>query len=196
MEQQDIEMSHIVTTDNNMYENISDKSLCEQRLISDISEFKRSQLIGTTCKIKLNNYIKNNNNFELIIEFIDYFSTKFIFNSKYPVSPPSIVYYNGKKIKNIFDTDGNVLLESIKIQNWNEGVWLSTLVFSIELLISKEIEEENNVSNLNSYINNTDIVKDKYGKRKWNNYIEEEKNNHLDYSTSPELEKNLKKLKE
>ena len=195
MEQQDIEMSHIVTMDNNMYENISDKSLCEQRLISDISEFKRSQLIGTTCKIKLNNYIKNNNNFELIIEFIDYFSTKFIFNSKYPVSPPSIVYYNGKKIKNIFDTDGNVLLESIKIQNWNEGVWLSTLVFSIELLISKEIEEENNVSNLNSYINNTDIVKDKYGKRKWNNYIEEEKNNHLDYSTSPELEKNLKKLK-
>ena len=196
MEQQDIEMSHIVTTDNNMYENISDKSLCEQRLISDISEFKRSQLIGTTCKIKLNNYIKNNNNFELIIEFINYFSTKFIFNSKYPVCPPSIVYYNGKKIKNIFDTDGNVLLESIKIQNWNEGVWLSTLVFSIELLISKEIEEENNDSNLNSYINNTDIVKDKYGKRKWNNYIEEEKNNHLDYSTSPELEKNLKKLKE
>ena len=196
MEQQDIEMSHIVTMDNNMYENISDKSLCEQRLISDISEFKRSQLIGTTCKIKLNNYIKNNNNFELIIEFIDYFSTKFIFNSKYPVCPPSIVYYNGKKIKNIFDTDGNVLLESIRIQNWNEGVWLSTLVFSIELLISKEIEEENNDSNLNSDINNTDIIKDKYGKRKWNNYIEEEKNNHLDYSTSPELEKNLKKLKE
>ncbi len=194
MEQQDIEMSHIVTTDNNMYENISDKSLCEQRLISDISEFKRSQLIGTTCKIKLNNYIKNNNNFELIIEFINYFSTKFIFNSKYPVCPPSIVYYNGKKIKNIFDTDGNVLLESIKIQNWNEGVWLSTLVFSIELLISKEIEEENNDSNLNSDINITDIIKDKYGKRKWNNYIEEEKNNHLDYSTSPELEKNLKKL--
>ena len=196
MEQQDIEMSHIVTTDNNMYEYISDKSLCEQRLINDISEFKRSQLIGTTCKIKLNNYIKNNNNFELIIEFINYFSTKFIFNSKYPVYPPSIVYYNGKKIKNIFDTDGNVLLESIKIQNWNEGVWLSTLVFSIELLISKEIEEENNDSNLNSDINNIDIVKDKYGKRKWNNYIEEEKNNHLDYSTSPELEKNLKKLKE
>ena len=77
MEQQDIEMSHIVTTDNNMYENISDKSLCEQRLISDISEFKRSQLIGTTCKIKLNNYIKNIL-FLININFNNYFQLKYI----------------------------------------------------------------------------------------------------------------------
>ena len=48
-------------------------SECEGRIISDIAEYKRSKLVGNICKIKVNDYSKNNNKFELIIEFISYF---------------------------------------------------------------------------------------------------------------------------
>ena len=168
-------------------------SLCEQRIISDISECKRSKLIGFICQIKINDYKKNNNNeFELIIEFVSYFSIKFIFNSEYPLSPPSIIYNNGSKIKNIFDNNGNILIETIKKENWNKGIWLSTLIFYIELLISKEIDEEKADINQNNIINK----KEKYGKRKWEDYVKETNENNKDNNNSKnELEKDLKRLK-
>ena len=177
---------------------ISDKSdeeisLCEERIISDISECKRSKLIGIICQIKINDYKKNNDNeFELIVEFISYFSVKFIFNSEYPLSPPSIIYYSGLKIKNIFDKNGNLLMETIKKENWNKGIWLSTLILYIELLISKEIDKEKNDINQNN-INNK---KEKYGKRKWEDYLKETNYNYKDENNSKnELDINLKRLK-
>ena len=193
MEPQDIEMNPV--TNNNINEQdglISDMSLCEQRLISDIAEYKRSQIVGTICKTHFNNYIKNNDKFELIIEFINYFSVKFIFDQNYPITPPCIVYHNGLKIKNIFDIHGNVLIESIKKENWNKSIWLSTLVFYIELLISKETEGKSNLE-LNNYSNDR---KEKYGKRKWNDYVNEENKNYLNLNITPQLERNLKRLKD
>ena len=189
MEPEDIEM---LSHSNNNNEDIS---ICEQRIISDISEFKRSKLVGTICQIKLNKYTKNNNGeFELIIEFISYFSVKFIFNLEYPISPPSIIYNDGLKIKNIFDENGNILVETIKKENWNKSIWLSTLVFYIELLITKESNKENNSSDDLSQ-NNIIEKKEKYGKRNWKDYIDEMSDNYENGGTPPELEQNLKKLK-
>ena len=193
MEQQDIEMNPV--TNNNIIEQnglISDISLCEQWLISDIAEYKRSEIVGTICKAHFNNYIKINNKFELIIEFINYFSVKFIFDQNYPITPPNIVYHNGLKIKNIFDMHGNVLIESIKKEKWDKSIWLSTLVFYIELLISKETEGKSNLE-LNNYSNDR---KEKYGKRKWNDYVNEENKNYLNLNITPQLERNLKRLKD
>ena len=194
MDPQDIEMIPTSNNNNNpseQNESISDLSLCEQRLISDIAEYKRSKLVGTICKTHLNNYINNNNKLELIIEFINYFSVKFIFEPKYPISPPCIIYHSGLKVKNIFDINGNVMIESIKKENWNKSIWLSTLVFYIELLISKEIKEKKNLG-MNNHFNS---IKEKYGKRKWNDYVNEENKNYLNLNiTPPQLEINLKKL--
>ena len=181
MEPKDIEMI------NNSENSLEELSLCEQRIISDIAECKRSKLVGTVCKILLKDYKKNNNGeFELIIEYISYFSVKFIFNSEYPISPPSAIYNSGLKIKNIFDNNGNVLIETLKKENWNKGIWLSTLIFYIELLISKEKEEKND-SSIDSSHNTNKNKKEKYGKRNWQNYVNEE--------NEPKLEINLKKEK-
>ena len=188
MEPEDIEMQY-------QSNNIEDISICEQRLISDISELKRSKLVGTICQIKLNKYKQNDNGeFELIIEFVSYFSAKFIFNLEYPLSPPSIIYNDGLKIKNIFDENGNILVETIKKENWNKSIWLSTLVFYIELLITKESNKENNCFDDLSQ-NNIIDKKEKYGKRKWKDYTDEMSENYENGGTAPELEQNLKKLK-
>ena len=176
---------------------ISDEkiSFCENRIKSDISECKRSKLIGKICKININEYKKNNNGeFELIIEFISYFSVKFIFNSKYPMSSPSIVYNNGNKLNNIFDNNGNALVETIKKENWNKGIWLSTLIYYIELLILKEtgqkLKNGNDIRQNNYLIN----IRNKYRKRNWDDYINEV-NKYYENITPPELKINLKKLK-
>jgi len=181
-------------------------TLCEGRLQNDLAEFRRSKIIGKICDIKLNDYKKvGNDSFELIVDFIRYFSVKFIFQSDYPCSPPLIIHERGSKPKNIFDENGNVLIESIKRSNWTPSIWLSTLVCSIELLISSGTNPENHCfSNNNTNNNNQNLTnyfmmakKQKYGKRKWEDYINEYKNNTFNKEASiiPELEKNLKQLK-
>ena len=203
-----------------MEENIENKliSECEGRIKSDIAECKRSKLVGNICQIKLNDCKKiNDDKYELIIEFKSYFSLKFIFDSQYPISPPSITFNDGNKIKNIFDENNNVLVETIKKENWNKSIWLSTLIFYIELLISRETgenseahsspeapnqnqnknqsqnENQNNQNNQNSIINKNE----KYGKRNWKDYLDETNENYKNGdSEAADLEKNLKKSKE
>ena len=181
-------------------------TLCEGRLLNDLAEFKRSKIVGKICQIKLNDYIKTDSGtFELIVEFASFFSVKFIFSSDYPCSPPLIIYEKGLKPKNIFDNDGNVFIESIKKSNWTPSIWLSTLVYSIELLISSGTNNENNYfDNINDNNNNNqkcssffmNAKKQKYGKRKWDEYIKEYSESHSkDCFNIPELEKNLKQLK-
>jgi len=179
-------------------------SFCEGRLLNDLAEFKRSQIIGKICQIKLYDYKKTENNcFELIIEFVSYFSVKFIFEPDYPCSPPNIIYENGLKPKYVFDENGNVLIESIKKNNWSPIIWLSTLVYSIELLISSGANNDNNHSFNNDNNSNQNITnyfmknkKQKYGKRKWDVYISESKDYYYkENGLIPELEKNLKHLK-
>ena len=64
------------------------------------------------------------------------------------------------KICTIVDENGNVLIESIKKKNWTPSIWLSTLVYSIELLISSGINTEGNKSQLlNTKINKLGISK-------------------------------------
>ena len=170
--------------------------ICEKRLLNDLEEFKISKLIGKTCKIQLHEYQKiEDKYFELIIDFGSYFSVKCIFYPDYPCSPPSIIYYKGLKPKYIFDDEGKVLIENLKKEKWNPTIWLSTLVYYIELLISKGKNNYNNIR----YINNDDFLATntmKYGKRKWSIYIDELNNYYnKDILLIPGLEKNLKCLK-
>jgi len=178
-------------------------TLCEGRLLNDLAEFKRSKIVGKLCQIKLYDYKKlGNNSFELIIEFVSFFSVKFIFDSDYPCSPPIITYDKGIKMKNVFDDNGNVLIESIKKANWTPSIWLSTLVYSIELLISSGTNLENNWFSNNNYSNQglTNYFmmakRQKYGKRKWDIYINEFNEYYSkECEIIPDLEKNLKQLK-
>jgi ubiquitin-protein ligase len=175
-------------------------TLCEGRLLNDLAEFKRSKIVGKLCQIKLYDYKKlGNNSFELIIEFVSFFSVKFIFDSDYPCSPPIITYDKGIKMKNVFDDNGNVLIESIKKANWTPSIWLSTLVYSIELLISSGTNLENNWFSNNNYskqgLTNYFMMakRQKYGKRKWDIYINEFNEYYRkEYEIIPDLEKNLK----
>ena len=176
-------------------------TLCEGRLQNDLAELKRSKIFGKICEIKYdNNYFKiDENRIEFYIEFVSFFKVKFLFNSDYPCSPPIITYVSGLRPKHIFDENGNVLIESIKKKNWTPSIWLSTLVYSIELLISSGINDGNNYTdddnhNLTNYFLN--VKKKKYGKRNWNAYLEQINNCYEKESINiPELEKTLKQLK-
>ena len=139
-------------------------SICEGRLIKDLEELKKNEKIGKFCKIIVHDYIQiqDSYNFEMIIEFMNYCSVKFVFPSDYPFVPPLISYHSGNKLPYLFDSDGNAILENSKPSNWTPILWLSTLVNSIEILISK-------------YSNKTISKKLKYGKRKWGEYLNKEK---------------------
>ena len=139
-------------------------STCEGRLIKDLEELKKNENIEKFCKIIVHDYIpiQDTYNFEMIIEFVNYCSVKFVFPSDYPFVPPLISYHSGNRLPYLFDSDGNAILENSKPSNWTPILWLSTLVNSIELLISK-----------NS--NKTISKKLKYGKRKWGEYLDKEK---------------------
>ena len=148
-------------------------SSCERRLIKDVDELRKNETIGKVCKIYINDYkrINNSDNFQMIIEFANFFSVKFVFSPEYPFMPPTISYHSGIKFPFVFNSDGNIILENAKKSNWTPILWLSSLVNSIELLILK---------GLNSEIYNTNKImfipkKMKYGKRKWDEYLKEEK---------------------
>lgn len=162
-------------------------SISEARLMKDIEELKNNKEIGKYCEVIINDYkrIKDTDNFQLIVEFKTFFSVKFIFYPDYPFSPPNISYYSGKKLPGIFDEDGNILLENTKKSNWSPALFISHFIISIEILISKEF---------NNSIYNSNI--DKYGKKKWNDYLREE-TNLFNYNSSiiNELTNNIKQIK-
>ena len=168
----------------------SNISNSQRRLINDLEELKNNKNIRKTCEVVIGDYkrIIDTDNFEMVIEFKNYFSTKFIFFPDYPFSPPSITFLSGNKSPNIFDSDGNILLEIIKKSKWTPTLWLSTLINSIELLISKE------GLNNNKYHSNDLFPKEgKYGKRKWDDYLKEEKSiSKKDTSETNVLKKKLK----
>ena len=143
-------------------------SICEGRLIKDLEELKKNEKIGKFCKIIVHDYIQiqDSYNFEMIIEFMNYCSVKFVFPSDYPFVPPFISYHSGNKLPYLFDSEGNAILENSKPSNWTPILWLSTLVNSIELLISE-------------YSNKTISKKLKYGKRKWGEYLNSEKSENI-----------------
>ena len=184
---------------------VGELTSCEGRLLNDLAELKTSKIAGKICKININDYKRReDNSFELIVDFLSFFSVKFTFKSDYPFIPPSIVYYSGIKLKDVFDNNGNVRIENIKQCNWSPCIWLSTLIYSIELLISSGINNSffnNNNININSTNPNLTncfmmAKREKYKKRNWNDYIIE-CNNYYNKETMiiPELEKNLKQLK-
>ena len=152
-------------------------STCEGRLIKDLEELKKNEKIGKFCKTIAHDYtqIQDSYNFEMIIEFVNYCSIKFVFPPDYPFVPPLISYHSGNRLPYLFDSDGNAILENSKKSNWTPIVWLSTLVNSIELLISK-------------YSSITVPKKGKYGKRKWGEYLSNEK-----YENISDLTRSIKK---
>lgn len=155
-------------------------SSSERRLIKDLEELKKNEKIGKLCKIIVHDYqqIPESFNFEMIIEFVNYCSIKFVFPSDYPFVPPLISYHSGNRLPCLFDLNGNIILENSKPSNWTPTLWLSTLVNSIELIISESS-------------NNTISKKTKYGKRKWNEYLSKEKSENNISDLTRSIKKNI-----
>ena len=159
-------------------------SLNETRLKKDINELKKNDGIEKICQIRINDYIKmqETNNIKMIVEFVDFFSLEFIFTSEYPFEPPIISYHSGNKIPLLFDSDGKIILEETKKQNWTPIIWLSGIIKSIEELLSKCPR---------SFIPG----KMKYTKRKWDDYITEEKSLLCNENIINELNKDIRAYK-
>jgi ubiquitin-protein ligase len=150
----------------------------EVRLQKDINHLKQ---VGGNENIKINDYIKmqGTDNIKMIIEFIDYFSVEFLFTCNYPFDPPIISYYSGNKIPSIFDSDGKIILEETKEQKWTPTTWLSKIIKSIQTLIS-ELPRSFIPSRI------------KYSKRKWEDYLNEEKSFSYGDNIINELNKSIK----
>ena len=158
--------------------NIIQLSSSEIRLKKDIIELKNNKNIGKFCEIILNDYkkIENTEDFQMIVEFINHFSIKFIFQSDFPFVPPKIVFFAGNKYPFLFDSDGNIILHLLQKENWSPTFWISTLIFYIEKKVS---EQTSSLSFLDKGYN---LVNDRYGKyfivkkgdynkRNWNDYL-------------------------
>ena len=153
-------------------------SSAEIRLRKDIEELKKNQKIGQCChEIILNDYkrIEGTENFQIIVEFINHFSLKFIFTSDYPFEPPKITFFAGNQYPFIFDCNGNIILNLITKENWSPTFWISTLILYIE----KKIYLNTNPTIYNKPCNSEDykigkifmIKKGNYNKRNWNDYL-------------------------
>ena len=153
-------------------------SSSEIRLKKDIIELKNNKNIGKFCEIILNDYkkIEDTEDFQMIVEFINHFSIKFIFQSDFPFVPPKIVFFAGNKYPFLFDSDGNIILHLLQKENWSPTFWISTLIFYIEKKVS---EQTSSLSFLDKGYN---LVNDRYGKyfivkkgdynkRNWNDYL-------------------------
>ena len=153
-------------------------SSSEIRLKKDITELKKNKNIGKFCEIILNDYkkIENTEDFQMIVEFINHFSIKFIFQSDFPFVPPKIVFFAGNKYPFLFDSDGNIILHLLQKENWSPTFWISTLIFYIEKKVSEQ------TSSLSFLDKGYDLVNDRYGKyfivkkgdynkRNWNDYL-------------------------
>ena len=153
-------------------------SSAEIRLRKDIEELKKNKKIGQCChEIILNDYkrIEGTENFQIIVEFINHFSLKFIFTSDYPFEPPKITFFAGNQYPFIFDCNGNIILNLITKENWSPTFWISTLILYIE----KKIYLNTNPTIYNKPYNSEDykigkifmIKKGNYNKRNWNDYL-------------------------
>ena len=169
----------------------------EIRLKKDIEELKKNQDVGKFCEIILNEYkkIEGTEDFQMIVEFINHFSVKFIFTSEFPFEPPKIIYFAGNKYPFLFDTFGNIILNLLEAQNWSPTFWISKLIINIEKIIS---EETNNIFYLNNINSNNNkigkifsIKKRNYYKRNWEDYLKSVNNSVInEYLKISELKTN------
>ena len=158
--------------------NINILSSSEIRLKKDIDELKKNQNIGKFCEIILNDYkkIENTDDFQMIVEFINHFSLKFIFPSDFPFVPPKIIFFAGNKYSFLFDSEGNIILHLLDKENWSPTFWISTLIFYIEKKVSEQtcnlsfLDKSYNCIN-NRYGKYFIVKKGDYSKRNWNDYL-------------------------
>ena len=168
-------------------------SICEGRIKQDLYDFYKKESTRKKFDIILHELkkIENTDNFEMLIEFLNIFTLKFIFSHQYPFEPPKITYYSGFKFANLFDDSENLILEILKKEKWSPVIWLSTLIGSIELII------ENNLRNANNIFGNYVTISKKfdYRKRKWRDYLIEAQGYHKDRQIIMDLNCGLKRLK-
>ena len=158
--------------------NINILSSSEIRLKKDIDELKKNQNIGKFCEIILNDYkkIENTDDFQMIVEFTNHFSLKFIFPSDFPFVPPKIIFFAGNKYSFLFDLEGNIILHLLDKENWSPTFWISTLIFYIEKKVSEQtcnlsfLDKSYNCIN-NRYGKYFIVKKGDYSKRNWNDYL-------------------------
>ena len=172
-------------------------SSSEIRLKKDIEELKKNQDIGKFCEIILNDYkkIEGTEDFQMIVEFINHFSIKFIFTSEFPFEPPKIIFFAGNKYPFLFDTFGNIILNLLEVQNWSPTFWISKLIYNIEKKISEGTGDICCVNNINSNKNKIEkiflIKKGDYNKRNWDDYLKGVNNKeNIEYLKFSELKRN------
>ena len=172
-------------------------SSSEIRLKKDIEELKKNKNIGKFCEIILNDYkkIEGTEDFQMIVEFINHFSIKFIFTSEFPFEPPKIIFFAGNKYPFLFDTFGNIILNLLEVQNWSPTFWISKLIYNIEKKISEGTGDICCVNNINSNKNKIEkiflIKKGDYNKRNWDDYLKGVNNKeNIEYLKFSELKRN------
>ena len=153
-------------------------SSSEIRLRKDIEELKKNQKVGQYCQIILNDYkrVGDTDNFQMIVEFINHFSIKFIFTSDFPFEPPKITFFAGNQYPYLFDCKGNIILDLITKENWSPTFWISTLIYIIE---KKICQKTNDTTFFDTLCNNSNckigkiftIKNGNYNKRNWNDYL-------------------------
>lgn len=161
----------------------------EIRLISELNLIERESNFDNIISFESPKYKVDQETKEIMmfIEFIDFFKIKIIFGAKYPFIYPKVTFYDGKFIDSIFTSSGNVKLDFLSSERWKPTMNLNIILYSINELLSYwlSITNKNDIFNYKS--------KNKYGKRKWKEYIKESKKFYNDCLEKNKFNVNIKK---
>lgn len=195
----------------NLYRSHARKSKApnECRLIKDLEEVEKDDSLKDCISFYSPKYTINKETSEInmVIDFFKMFSVKVTINSDYPYVPPTVVYFGGSKHPNVFDNEGKVLFK--KTNPWTAVKGIKELIHSImNLVYCEQYERTYNVCEdylinedgpfpanypIINYYNLTYNSKNKYGKRKWKEYVKESKEDYKCMITFlNDIEKNIK----
>lgn len=111
----------------------------EARIIRDLIDYKTKKVNKFETNI-LNLQCVNEEDYLMLVEFINLFKIQIKFLKNYPFEPPIITFVSGKYYNNLFDMENNIKLDFLIEGKWFPIYDLNYILDSIETKISENVK--------------------------------------------------------
>ena len=111
----------------------------EAWIIRDLSNYKTKKVKKFEINI-LNLECINEEDYIMLVEFVNLFKIQIQFPKNYPYEPPIITFISGKFYNTLFDMENNIKLDCLIEGKWFPIYDLNYILDSIEMKISENIK--------------------------------------------------------
>ncbi len=111
----------------------------EARIIRDLIDYKTKKVNKFETNI-LNLQCVNEEDYLMLVEFINLFKIQIKFLKNYPFEPPIITFVSGKYYNNLFDMENNIKLDFLIEGKWFPIYDLNYILDSIERKLSENVK--------------------------------------------------------